>query len=82
MRIALTVLALALAAPLSACAVTSTGEPTVVTSFYPLEFVTREIAGDDMAAVLDFDADGLLLGVELPLSRLHPDLLGIAGQIG
>ena len=51
MRIALTVLALALAAPLSACAVTSTGEPTVVTSFYPLEFVTREIAGDDIRVV-------------------------------
>jgi len=44
--------------------------------------VRQEIAGDDMAAVLDFDAGGLLLGVELPLSRLHPDLLAIAEQIG
>jgi uncharacterized protein YuzE len=44
--------------------------------------VRQEIAGDDVAAVLDFDADGLLLGVELPLSRLHPDLLAIAEQIG
>ena len=44
--------------------------------------VRQEIAGDDMAAVLDFDASGLLLGVELPLSRLHPDLLAIAEQIG
>jgi len=35
-----------------------------------------------MAPVLDFDAEELLLGVELPLSRLHPDLLPIAKQVG
>lgn len=46
------------------------------------EAVRQEIAGDDMAAVLDFDADGRLLGVELPMSRLHPDLLATAEQIG
>jgi uncharacterized protein YuzE len=44
--------------------------------------VRQAIAGDDMAAVVDFDADGRVLGVELPLDRLHPDLLAIAEQIG
>ncbi|MFI1331388.1 DUF2283 domain-containing protein [Streptomyces sp. NPDC020845] len=48
------------------------------------EAVRQEIAGDDMAAVLDFDAQGRLLGVELfdARSRLHPDLMAIAEKIG
>jgi zinc transport system substrate-binding protein len=50
-RVVLPPLVLALTAPLSGCAVTSGGEPTVVTSFYPLEFVTRQIAGDDIRVV-------------------------------
>ena len=48
----------------------------------PGEAVQQMIAGDDMAAVLDFDANGQLLGVELSLDRLHPGLLAIAEQIG
>jgi uncharacterized protein YuzE len=54
----------------------------LVGAIAPGEAVRQEIAGDDMAAVLDFDADGRLLGVELPINRLHPDLLAIAEQIG
>jgi Protein of unknown function (DUF2283) len=54
----------------------------LVGAIAPGEAVRQEIAGDDMAAVLDFDADGRLLGVELPIDRLHPDLLAIAEQIG
>jgi zinc transport system substrate-binding protein len=50
-RLAFPALVVALAVPLSGCAVTSTGEPTVVTSFYPLEFVTRQIAGGDIRVV-------------------------------
>jgi uncharacterized protein YuzE len=46
------------------------------------EAVRQVIAGDDMAAVLDFDASGRLLGVEISLHRLHPGLLAIAEQIG
>lgn len=48
----------------------------------PGEAVRQAIAGDDMAAVLDFDANGRLLGVELSTRRLHPNLLEIAEQIG
>ncbi|MGW3567591.1 DUF2283 domain-containing protein [Streptomyces sp. NPDC000941] len=50
----------------------------------PGEAVRQEIAGDDMTAVLDFDAQGRLLGVELfdARSRLHPDLMAIAEKIG
>ena len=36
----------------------------------------------DNGAVLDFDADGRLLGVELPANRAHPDLLAVAERIG
>ena len=54
----------------------------LVDAIAPGEAVRQVIAGDDMAAVLDFDADGRLLGVELSLSRLHPDLLAMAEQIG
>jgi zinc transport system substrate-binding protein len=44
---------LALAAPLSACGASASddGRPTVVTSFYPLEYVTRQLVGDDMHVV-------------------------------
>jgi zinc transport system substrate-binding protein len=51
LRLVLPALAVALAVPLSGCAVTSSGEPTVVTSFYPLEYVTRQIAGPDIRVV-------------------------------
>lgn len=50
-RLVLPALLVALAAPVSGCAMTSSGEPTVVTSFYPLEYVTRQIAGDDIRVV-------------------------------
>jgi len=54
----------------------------LVGAIAPGEAVRQEIACDDMAAVVDFDADGRLLGVEVPMSRLHPDLLAIAERIG
>ncbi|BFV54982.1 hypothetical protein KCMC57_up00860 [Kitasatospora sp. CMC57] len=54
----------------------------LVDAIAPGEAVRQVIAGEDMAAVLDFDADGWLLGVELSTSRLHPDLLAVAQQIG
>lgn len=47
-RVLLSVLALGLAPALSGCAISATGDPTVVTSFYPLEYVTRQIAGNDI----------------------------------
>jgi zinc transport system substrate-binding protein len=51
-RALLPVLALALATPLSACgAGSSDGRPTVVASFYPLEFVVRQLAGDHVRVV-------------------------------
>ena len=51
-RTALPFLVLALAAPLSACgAGASDGRPTVVASFYPLEYVVKEIAGDQVRVV-------------------------------
>ena len=50
-RVALAALAVVLAGPLAGCAVTSSGAPTVVTSFYPLEYVTRQIAGGDIRVV-------------------------------
>ena len=53
------VLVLALAAPLSACgAGASDDEPTVVASFYPLEYLTRQLAGDHVR-VLDLTAPGV-----------------------
>ncbi|MFF3884048.1 DUF2283 domain-containing protein [Streptomyces sp. NPDC001914] len=54
----------------------------LVDAVAPGEAVRQAIAGDDMAAVLDFDANGRLLGVELSTRRLHPNLLEIAEQIG
>src|SRR6185437_15788211 len=52
-------LLLALAAPLSACAAdASGGKPTVVASFYPLEYVTRQLAGNDVR-VVDLTAPGV-----------------------
>jgi zinc transport system substrate-binding protein len=51
-RALLPVLALVLTAAVAACgAGTSSGKPTVVTSFYPLEFVTRQLAGDHVRIV-------------------------------
>jgi zinc transport system substrate-binding protein len=52
-RALLPVLALTLAAPLSACGSDAGGDdrPTVVTSFYPLEYVTRQLAGDHLRVV-------------------------------
>jgi zinc transport system substrate-binding protein len=60
LRPLLLVLALALAAPLSACGVgtSSDGRPTVVTSFYPLQFVTAKIAGDHVR-IVDLTAPGV-----------------------
>ena len=53
------VLALALAASLSACgAGSSDGRPTVVTSFYPLQYVTRALAGDHVR-IVDLTAPGV-----------------------
>jgi zinc transport system substrate-binding protein len=51
---------LLLAAPLSACGVGTAddGRPTVVASFYPLEFVTRQLAGDHVR-VVDLTAPGV-----------------------
>jgi zinc transport system substrate-binding protein len=59
-RAILPVLVLALAAPLSACGAGSNddGRPTVVASFYPLEFVTRQIAGDHVR-IVDLTAPGV-----------------------
>ncbi|MFF9868212.1 DUF2283 domain-containing protein [Streptomyces sp. NPDC013953] len=50
----------------------------------PGEAVQQVVAGDGTTAVLDFDAQGRLLGVELfdAGSRLHPDLLDAAERIG
>lgn len=51
-RAALPLLVLALAAPLSACgASASDGRPTVVASFYPLEYVVKQIAGNQVRVV-------------------------------
>ncbi|MFI6106652.1 DUF2283 domain-containing protein [Streptomyces sp. NPDC051310] len=50
----------------------------------PGEAVQQVVAGDDATAVLDLDAQGRLLGVEVPdaASRLHPDILDAAERIG
>jgi zinc transport system substrate-binding protein len=51
-RAVLPLVVLALAAPLSACgASASDGRPTVVASFYPLEYVVKQIAGDQVRVV-------------------------------
>ncbi|MEY9932132.1 uncharacterized protein YuzE [Catenulispora sp. GP43] len=44
--------------------------------------VRQVTVDDDTGAVLDFDADGRLLGIELPIERVHPDLSAMAEQIG
>lgn len=56
----LLVLAVALVAPLSACGIgiSSDGRPTVVTSFYPLQFVTGRIAGEHVR-IVDLTAPGV-----------------------
>lgn len=52
LRRAAPLLALALAAPFSACAAGASGdEPTVVASFYPLEFLTEQLAGEHLRVV-------------------------------
>lgn len=48
LRALLPALTLALVPALSGCGFTATSGPTVVTSFYPLEYVTRQIAGGDV----------------------------------
>jgi zinc transport system substrate-binding protein len=51
-RALLPVLALVLAAPVAACGTgPGDGRPTVVASFYPLEYVTRQLAGDRVRVV-------------------------------
>jgi zinc transport system substrate-binding protein len=51
-RSLLPLLALVLTASLSACGSDSDdGRPTVVTSFYPLEYVTRQLAGENVRVV-------------------------------
>jgi zinc transport system substrate-binding protein len=59
-RPVLLVVAVALLAPLSACGVgpSSDGRPTVVTSFYPLQFVTAQIAGEHVR-IVDLTAPGV-----------------------
>src|SRR3569833_584670 len=56
----LSLLALALLTPLSACGegAGSDGRPTVVTSFYPWQFVTSRIAGDHVR-IVDLTAPGV-----------------------
>src|SRR5690349_1030106 len=60
LRPLLLVLAVALVAPLSACGVglSGDGRPTVVTSFYPLQFVTARIAGEHVR-IIDLTAPGV-----------------------
>jgi zinc transport system substrate-binding protein len=59
LRRLLPVLAVALAAPLSGCgAGAGDGRPTVVASFYPLEYVTEQLAGDHVR-VVDLTAPGV-----------------------
>ncbi|MEU2181472.1 DUF2283 domain-containing protein [Streptomyces thermolilacinus] len=50
----------------------------------PGEAVRQVPAGDGTTAVLDFDAEGRLLGVELSgaARTLHPDLMAAAGKAG
>ncbi|MFE3560236.1 DUF2283 domain-containing protein [Streptomyces sp. NPDC059193] len=49
----------------------------------PGEAVQQVPVGEDTTAVLDYDSQGRLLGIELfnARSRLHPDLLAIAESI-
>ncbi|MEU6472547.1 DUF2283 domain-containing protein [Streptomyces massasporeus] len=43
----------------------------------------RQVPAEDDTAILDFDSNGRLLGIELfsARRRLHPDLIGIAERI-
>ena len=51
-RVLLPLAVLALAAPLSACGASADdGRPTVVASFYPLQYVVEQIAGDHVRVV-------------------------------
>ncbi|MFG2844183.1 DUF2283 domain-containing protein [Kitasatospora sp. NPDC048296] len=49
----------------------------------PGEAVQQVIAGEDTTAILDYDSQGRLLGIELfnARRRLHPDLLATAERI-
>jgi zinc transport system substrate-binding protein len=59
LRPLLPVIGLVLAAPLSACgAGASDGRPTVVASFYPLEYVTEQLAGNHVR-IVDLTAPGV-----------------------
>ncbi|MFJ3979659.1 DUF2283 domain-containing protein [Streptomyces sp. NPDC090021] len=44
----------------------------------------RQVPAEDDMAVLDYDSEGRLPGIELFAAgrRLHPDLLGVAERIG
>ena len=54
----LAVLSVLLLVPLAACGSPDGGKPSVVASFYPLEFLTRSIAGDTVR-VVDITAPGV-----------------------
>ncbi|MFE2413223.1 DUF2283 domain-containing protein [Kitasatospora sp. NPDC059408] len=49
----------------------------------PGEAVQQVVAGEDTTAILDYDSQGRLLGIELfsARSQLHPNLLAIAERI-
>ncbi|WP_326763791.1 DUF2283 domain-containing protein [Streptomyces sp. NBC_01591] len=49
----------------------------------PGEAVRQEPSDEDTSAILDYDAQGRLLGIELfdARSRLHPDLMAVAERI-
>jgi uncharacterized protein YuzE len=65
-------------------AVADMGYIYLVDEIQPGHAVRQVIAGEDKAFVLDLDAQGRLLGVEVfgAGGRLHPDLLAGADQIG
>lgn len=53
----------------------------LVDEIKPGEAVRQAVAGDDTAAVLDLDAEGRVLGIELSGRRLHPALLAVAERL-
>jgi uncharacterized protein YuzE len=65
---------------------TDVGYIQLVEPDWPARPVRQVVAEDPEGSgvVLEFDADGRLLGVELLSARhqLHPDLLGVAERIG